>query len=152
MDSIEFRAGDILVNGVRLVDLVRRAEMPFVLRESRERPEDFGPDEDPADLAGDYTGLSADYLWPNRHFLDEPADKPSGIKADGETMLLTCLGCGMPECWSLLARIELTEGTVRWSGFRNPHRDWDLSAVGPFTFVRTQYEQALHCTGGAEPD
>ncbi|GLZ06570.1 hypothetical protein Acsp03_40360 [Actinomadura sp. NBRC 104412] len=143
MDSIAFPRSGILINGVRLLDLVRQAELPFATREWRERRDDFGPEEGPEDLAGAYTGLLADYYWPSRHFLGEPKDEPRGIREDGETMLLTCSGCGMADCWSLLARIEVADGTVRWSGFRNSHRDWDLSAVGSFLFSRTQYEEAL---------
>jgi len=124
MDSIEFSRSGILINGVRLVDLVRQAELPFA-------------------MAGAYTGLLADFYWPSRHFLGKPEDEPRGIREDGETMLLTCSGCGMAGCWSLLARIEVADGTVRWSGFRNSHRDRDRSAVGPFLFSRTQYEGAL---------
>ena len=144
MDSIEFAAGGILVNGVRLLDLVHRAELPFAIQEMRERPEAFGPEDGPEELAGAYTGLLPDYYWPSRHFLGEPKDEPQGIREDDETMLLTCSGCGIAECWSLLAKIEVTETTVRWSGFRNSHSDWDLSAIGPFLFSRSQYGQALH--------
>ncbi|MER6943011.1 hypothetical protein ABT294_03205 [Nonomuraea sp. NPDC000554] len=62
-----------------------------------------------------------------------------------ETMLLGCT-CGIAECWALLAKIELTDSVVRWSGFRNNHRDWDLSLLGPFVFSRRQYERALRAT------
>lgn len=143
MDSIAFPRGGIVINGARLLDLVRQAELPFAAQEWRERPESFGPEEGPEDLAGAYTGLLAHYYWPSRHFLGEPGAEPRGIREDGETMLLICSGCGIAECWALLARIEVAETTVRWSGFRNSHRDWDLSTVGPFLFSRTQYEQAL---------
>lgn len=60
--------------------------------------------------------------------------------------LLGCT-CGIAECWALLARIEVTEAEVRWSGFRNNSRDWDLSpALGPFVFARRQYEESLRAT------
>ncbi|MFB4304830.1 hypothetical protein [Actinomadura sp. GTD37] len=149
MDSIEFAAAGISVNGLRLLDLVRQAELPFAIQEMRERPEAFGPEDGPEELAGAYTDLLPNYYWPSRHFLGEPRDEPLGIREDGETMLLTCSGCGMAECWSFLARVEVTETTVRWSGFRNSHSDWDLSALGPFVFSRPQYEQALRRTEAA---
>ena len=143
MDLIEFVVGGIQINGVQFVDLLYRAELPFAIREMQERAEDFGPEEGPEELAGTYTSLISDYYWPSRHFLGEPANEPMGLKEDDETMLLVCSGCSIPECWSLLAKVEVTDSTVRWSEFRNSHSDWDLSSVGPFTFSRTQYEQAL---------
>ncbi|OLT37365.1 hypothetical protein BJF79_29705 [Actinomadura sp. CNU-125] len=143
MDSVEFSRGGVFVNGVRLVDLVREAELPFAMQEGREWPEDFGLEESPEGLAGAYVGLISSYYWPSRHFVGEPKDEPLGIREDGETMLLVCSGCSMAECWSLLARVEVMDGTVRWSGFRKSHGDWDLSAVGPFAFSHSQYEQAL---------
>jgi hypothetical protein len=46
-------------------------------------------------------------------------------------------------CWPLAAQILLTRDTVTWRDFRNGHRNWDLSAFGPFTFDRTRHEMAL---------
>lgn len=141
MDSIEFTATDLLVNGVPFIESVRRIELPFAEQEWREHREDFGPGDGPETLAGDYGLLTEEYLWPSRHFLGEPEDEPEA-REDDETMLLTC-SCGISGCWALLARIEVGAETVRWSGFRNSHRDWDLSAMGPYLFSRAEYERAL---------
>ncbi|GAB3998926.1 hypothetical protein GCM10029992_26240 [Glycomyces albus] len=147
MDSIEFSAVGILVNGHSLQQLARRAEFPFAEQEWRENRWAFGPNEGPETLAGDYGPLTSDYYWPSLHFLGEPEEEPDA-REDGETMLLTC-SCGISGCWALLARIDITADTVRWSGFRNSHRDWDLAALGRFVFSRVEYERALRRTEAA---
>jgi hypothetical protein len=42
-----------------------------------------------------------------------------------------------------MARITMTPRTVTWSDFRTTFRDWDLGALGSFTFSRPQYEKSL---------
>ncbi|WP_395105386.1 hypothetical protein [Actinomadura sp. SCN-SB] len=90
MDSIEFSRSGILINGVRLVDLVRQAELPFA-------------------MAGAYTGLLTDFYWPSRHFLGKPEDEPRGIREDGESVLLTCSGVRH-------GRLLVTSGADRGGG------------------------------------
>ncbi|MEV4114972.1 hypothetical protein [Nonomuraea sp. NPDC049695] len=149
MREIEFRLGsgrdEILIDGVPLLDLVRAAELPYARQEQLERAEEFAPEPAPL-LAGAYSYLLGRWTgWPARHYLGEPVEVTYD-QEDDETMLLGC-ACGISECWALLARIEVTETEVRWSGFRNNSRDWDLSAVlGPFVFARRQYEEALRAT------
>ncbi|MFE0508581.1 hypothetical protein [Streptomyces sp. NPDC058964] len=131
---------DILVDNVRLVELVRMAELPYAQAEQIERAEEFYPDTFPL-LAGDYMPLAPVFGWPSRHFLGEPRVLPWGGE-EGETMLLGCT-CGIEECWALMARVTVTPETVTWSEFRNNCRDWDLSAIGSFAFSRRQYEDSL---------
>ncbi|MFG2005108.1 hypothetical protein ACGFNU_38785 [Spirillospora sp. NPDC048911] len=147
MQEIEFRlvgggSIEIFIDGVRLLDLVRTAELPYARDEQLERADEFVPEEAPL-LAGEYSSFLGRWTgWPTRHYLGEPVETAYN-QEDDETMLLGCM-CGISECWALLARIEVTDSQVRWSGFRNNHRDWDLSAtLGPFVFSRPQYEQAL---------
>jgi hypothetical protein len=148
VQEIEFRpCGDhdqILIDGVPLLDLVREAELPYARHEQLERAEEFAPEPAPL-LAGDYNYLGRWTCWPTRHYLGEP-EEVAYNQEDDETMLLGCT-CGIAECWALLARIEVTDTTVRWSAFRNNAREWDLSAaLGPFVFARQQYEEALRAT------
>ncbi|MEU6716504.1 hypothetical protein ABZ897_33990 [Nonomuraea sp. NPDC046802] len=145
--QIEFLAGhdglmEIAVDGVPLLELVRQAELPYARREQLERREEFAPEPAPL-LAGDYAYFSTRlYGWPERHYLGEPVEVAYN-QDDDEVMLLGCT-CGIAECWALLARIEVTESIVRWSGLRNNHRDWDVAGrLGPLEFSRQQYEQAL---------
>ncbi|MEV1247950.1 hypothetical protein ACIBO2_29220 [Nonomuraea sp. NPDC050022] len=153
MREIEFRrAGhdliEIVIDGVRLLDLVREAELPYARSEQLERAEEFAPEPAPL-LAGEYSYFPGTG-WPSRHYLGEPTEVAYN-QEDDETMLLGCT-CGIPECWALLARIEVTDTEVRWSGFSNSARDWDLSAtLGPFVFSRRQYEQALRATARPAP-
>ena len=75
---------------------------------------------------------------PERHLLGTPVLESD----DGLVVLLGC-ECGEWGCWPLSARIHLDQNTVKWSGFRNRHRDgWDLSTLGPFVFNREQYQTA----------
>lgn len=134
MDTITFayRAGDdeivIEINGRSLRDLARAVELPEA-RRTRERG-----------LAGSYAWLPGHAVgWRAEHFLGigrEPR------LADGDTWVLGCQ-CGDWGCWPLLARIEVADSDVTWSGFRQGHRDWDLGDLGPFHFGRAAYERAV---------
>ena len=123
-----------MINDVLLRDLAREVERPAALADGQ------------PDLAGGYDGLYAGkkVRWPSRHFLGEPA---LSWFDDGDTVLLGC-DCGEWGCWPLTAAVEIVSGEVRWSGFRQGHRDWDLSALGPFEFKLAHYEDALHRTAG----
>ena len=140
MDVVEFRLDheelggrgpfsviNLIVNGTKLQDLVRSVELPYANAEGS------------PGLAGSYAGLAVGPGLPAIHFLGEPVETWFG---DGDTVLLGCV-CGDPGCWPLTAQVEISESTVTWSGFRTGHRDWDLSAVGPFTFDRRAYETSL---------
>ncbi|MEU9336557.1 hypothetical protein AB0D49_25860 [Streptomyces sp. NPDC048290] len=131
---------NITVDGIPLIELVRRVELPYAQAEQEHLAKE-SPSEPAPVLAGDYMPLSAGFGWPNRHFLGESKSLPRGGK-EGETTLLECT-CGMDDCSALMARITVTSQTVTWSAFRNTFRDWDLSALGSFTFSRPQYEESL---------
>ena len=118
----------IWINGRRLQDLARDVEQPFAAAEGK------------VQLAGDYAGLRPSVMAAgSKHFLGEPVEV---WFEDGDTVLLGCT-CGEPGCWPLTARIQVTDTTVTWNDFRNGHRPWDLSALGPFAFDRREYEDAL---------
>ncbi|MCW2787659.1 MAG: hypothetical protein JWP74_4176 [Marmoricola sp.] len=118
----------ILINGVELKDWARTVEEPHALAEGNQR------------LAGSYSPL-ATYQFNDdlNHFLGHPV---AAWFDDGDTVLLGC-ECGEWGCWPLTTLVEVNAETVRWHGFRNGHRDWDLSGLGPFRFSRDQYESAL---------
>lgn len=62
----------------------------------------------------------------------------------GLAYLLGCGDCGEVGCWPLEASISVSERTVAWTRFAQPHRRTrDYSALGPFLFDRTQYERAV---------
>lgn len=132
LESEELGAGpatvvNLYVNDVRLQDLVRRVEQPYA-----------DADGEPS-LAGEYAGLATGPQLPAEHYLGEPVETWFD---DGDTVLLGCV-CGSPGCWPLTARVTVAEDAVTWRDFRNGHRDWDLGSVGPFTFERKAYEEAL---------
>ena len=61
----------------------------------------------------------------------------------GAAWVLGC-ECGEVGCWPLTTQITVSDDTVTWSGFSQPHRtDWDYTGFGPFEFDRTEYERAV---------
>lgn len=126
------KALGILINGERLEDLARVVEMPHAVAESTPK------------LAGDYAPLALSDINSDRnHFLGHPVVT---WFEDGDTVLLGC-PCGEWGCWPLTVRVDVNESSVRWHTFRNGHREWDLSALGPFVFDRLEYEAALAAVG-----
>jgi hypothetical protein len=93
-------------------------------------------------LSGDYGGLTLDEMaGPSRRLWGEDA----GYGKEGtKSALLGCGGCGIEGCWPLIADILVSEQTVTWSNFEQPHcPHWNLSALGPFIFDRTQYAASI---------
>ena len=118
----------ILINGERLESHAREVELRHAIAEGNR------------DLAGSYAPLTlTDINSDLDHFRGHPV---ATWFEDGDTVLMGCT-CGEWGCWPLTCRVEVNESTVRWHSFRNGHRPWDLSALGPFEFDRTEYEAAL---------
>ena len=121
----------IEVNGMSLIELVRRAELPSAQADDEE------------ELAGTYVGLVPGYIRIDlaSQFLGTPGNSLSP-GPDEKTALLSC-NCGEVGCSPLLARVTVDDETVTWDEFEQPTRpDWDYDGFG-FTFERAQYEQAL---------
>jgi hypothetical protein len=121
----------IEVNGMSLIELVRRAELPSAQADGEE------------ELAGTYVGLVPGYIRIDlaSQFLGTPGNSLSP-GPDEKTALLSC-NCGEVGCSPLLARVTVDNETVTWDEFEQPTRpDWDYDGFG-FTFERAQYEQAL---------
>lgn len=138
MTHVAFRKNDadvveILVDGEPLIDLVRRAESASAAKEGYR------------DLAGKYGGLPWNLVATNL-LLGEATGiwtVLEGDQAPNRAPLLLC-DCGEPGCWPLLASIEVTADRVTWRNFRQPHRPtWDYSTLGPFSFDKAQYLDAL---------
>lgn len=134
MDRIEFeclrpsREIRIRVNGQPLESIAREVELPHARKEGS------------PDIAGSYAGLSLEQIGSQiAHFLGRP--RASWFE-DGDTVLMGC-DCGEWGCWPLSAKVAVSDSDVIWSRFRTGHRDWDLSAIGPFRFGPQEYEQAL---------
>jgi hypothetical protein len=117
----------IRVNGQPLEELAKVVEQPFATAEGNPR------------LAGSYEPLTWYDIGETAHFLGRP--RASWFE-DGDTVLMGCT-CGEWGCWPLTTQVSVDASRVVWEGFRNGHRDWDLSALGPFEFARTQYDEAL---------
>jgi hypothetical protein len=124
---------DIFIDERPLRDFARDAELGWAAAEGH--PE----------LAGKYDGLPSEVLA-----TDLLVGRPSGIwavleaaQSAGRVPLLVC-ECGEAGCWPLMATLEITNESVVWRNFRQPHRaSWDYKKLGPFTFARTQYLAAL---------
>lgn len=125
----------ILIDGVDLRDLVRSVELA--------QPGSRG-------IAGKYAGLPADdsVVPPSEHFLGTPGW--AIYRYDDKTQVLEC-ECGEPGCWPLVCIIAPGPAEVVWSDFEQPHRSaqkqggvvWSYDGLGPFRFIRSEYESAL---------
>ena len=134
--SAEDPTAGALLWGIRIDGTDLRVHAAEATREpwSREHEEDTREEED-EHLLTQHAGL------PVRGFEE---DHPGHfLTASDCTPVLGCT-CGIWECWPLEARIEVTETTVKWSSFRQPHRpQWGELAMGPYEFGREAYEAAL---------
>lgn len=79
-------------------------------------------------------------LLPSRHMLGKPAPI---FRQNGKTQLLVCEGCREPGCNPLFARIGVKKDVVTWSDFEGFRSDEQFRDLGPFSFDRKAYEQAL---------
>jgi hypothetical protein len=88
-----------------------------------------------------YRGLFPDrFPIGDRYFFGEADDQ---WPEPGRAWLLGCC-CGEAGCWPFEARIEVGTDRVTWTDFVQPHRrERDYSDLGPFVFVREQYEDAV---------
>lgn len=124
----ELRAVVPQVNGTSLIELARRVELG---------PATVGGTPDRAGVyAGLVVGERADWAhW----FLD---DHPLSWSGDGDSCLLGRV-CGDTGCRPLSATVTVTDREITWPTFRAGHRTWDLCELGPFVFLRSQYQAAL---------
>lgn len=122
----QYRPVDIMIDGRRLIDELKRIEQPYADAEGS--PE----------IAGQYHSLPiVATLLPSQRFLDARRRRSD---ENGKTMILVCT-CGCGGCWDFVCRIEFSDSTVTWSDFEQIHRDWDYSELGKFVFDRKSYEE-----------
>lgn len=120
-----YRPVDIIIDGKRLIDELKRIETPYASAEGS--PE----------IAGQYHSLSIkSTLLPSRHFLGTP--RP--ILTDYEKVAILICTCGCEGCWDFACRVEFKENKVTWSDFEQVHREWNYSELGTFVFDRKNYE------------
>ena len=117
-----------VLNGVSLNDLLKPVELPFAEAEGH------------PDNAGSYDGLRGDAENRRGHYFDQPVES---WFEDGDTVLLSCPGCGEWGCWPFTVYVVIVHDRVKWTNLRHGHRDWDYSAIGEWEFDRTEYERAL---------
>ena len=124
----------VLINGVDLIEIVRKVELPFATKEGVPQ------------IAGSYSGQCPYELF---YELEEKDNEKSRL-CDTPPEVLCCT-CGCPGCWPLYVVIKKTENTVTWSKFRNPFRTecenpdhvWDYTELRSFCFDRKQYENEM---------
>jgi hypothetical protein len=125
-----FKELRLLIDGQDIVSMLKRYEGPLAKREGS------------PNIAGAYSGLSATHT---------PRDSFLGVRdldygdAEDKVAVLEC-ECGCEGCWPFAAKITVTDSSVRWSDFEQPHRtddsvqpSWDYSDFGPFEFEKQQY-------------
>ena len=120
----------IFIDGRDLIEMLKKFEKPFADREGA------------PNIAGAYSGLPEPAATTER-FLGL-ADTGYG-DCDDKVAVLEC-ECGWEGCWPFAVRIEVSEATVVWTQFEQPHRGahsaqphWDYEGFGPFTFDKNQY-------------
>lgn len=118
----------IYINRERLIDLVRRCELPFSRADGQEG------------LAGSYRPLWGYRFDPGLYF-GSPSDpelrRPNGV------VLMGC-DCGVVGCWPLECRLLVESDRITWDRFRQPFRpSWDHSSLGPFVFALEAYEHEV---------
>jgi hypothetical protein len=125
----------IKVNGRDLAELIGEIERPLLEREGRS-----------PDIAGSYRGYTSAQLGEPvpAHFLGSSQSHLECGPRD-KTALLDC-ECGSPGCWTLMARVTITDETVTWSDFEQVHRQWDYGGF-TLTFDRAQFDTALAKVG-----
>lgn len=96
------------------------------------------------DVPGGYAGLILDHFdfGDLTAYLNGRPDSANSANS-GPIPLLGC-NCGELGCWPLEARVLVDDNLVTWQDFAQPHRPKrDYGSFGPFTFHRTQYDQAV---------
>jgi hypothetical protein len=71
-------------------------------------------------------------------FFDNVVTRPVGV----DVPIFLC-SCGVQGCGDVTVQIAMDERHVVWRGFALPGRAGVVPKLGPFTFTRRQYEQAL---------
>ena len=86
--------------------------------------------------AGDYAPLYPEELY------EELVKGYKEIYKEGKANVLGCT-CGYTDCWPFQVTIDESENLVIWHSFRNPHRKWDYSDLGPFVFDKSEYYREI---------
>ena len=121
---------NIRVDDKPLAELMKAYELPMATKEGHPK------------LAGAYDAIKTGSSSLEQYYLGK-------TKADwgidqNKTLLLGC-ACGVAGCWPLLCKICVSDDTVTWSEFEQPHRDedWDYSSFDGFVFEKQQYMDAI---------
>lgn len=72
------------------------------------------------------------------YFFDNVCDRPEGI----DVPIFLC-SCGTQGCGDVTVQITMDDRHVVWRGLALPGRAGAIPKLGPFTFTRRHYEQAL---------
>ncbi len=120
-----------MINGRRLVELIREHERPLAANDGQ------------PGLEGSYQPLS--FRRVPRALLYGDASFEYA-RRDGRMTLMGC-GCGTVECWPLVARVTGDDERVVWDAFGQPFRRWDYSTFGPFEFDRADYDKSVDALG-----
>ena len=130
-DNYQFKAVTILVNGLDIIESLKKYEMPFVQKEGSKN------------IAGGYDGLSPETLY--KH-LTNPADFDKD--ENGKISILEC-ECGSEGCWPMKIKAIDLEDKIIWTDFEQPHRNfdshnfWDYADFGQFSFDKKDYNMQL---------
>ncbi|MGE0490939.1 MAG: hypothetical protein AB7S38_17160 [Vulcanimicrobiota bacterium] len=118
-NKIQIVEQECLIDGRRLLDLLREVELPQAKKDGT------------PSVAGSYgPGLYRDVFETSKELAASGGAK--------EVVGLLC-ECGAWGCWNLSFIIQIGDEAVTWRDFSHSHRDWDYRQLGPFVFEREQY-------------
>jgi len=124
----------LIIDGRDLIDMLKEHEMAFVKCKGDEI------------IAGNYSGLSAAHT-PSGRFFGE-CDNDYG-EHEEKVALLGCK-CGIEACWPFAVKIIITDKSVIWTDFEQPHRSrqsaggfWDYSGFAPLEFDLKEYQDEV---------
>ena len=126
-----FKEVRLLIDGQDLISMLEEFERPLAIREGS-----------PSRIAGRYSGVSAAHT-PKDRFLGL-CDLDYG-EDQNKVAVLECQ-CGCEGCWPFAVKITVTDSSVLWSDFEQPHRStesaqtpWGYAGFGPFEFPKEAY-------------
>lgn len=142
---------DFIINGRLLQEWLQEIELPYATKEGHPQ------------LAGAYDSLPVSlFAPPSRYLFDDPPSSYRRLRDQQQRLPLLDCSCGCRGCWPFYVRITVTDSTVTWSHFHQPHRSpekrarrgstpWYYDQLEPFIFDIHQYEKIWQGLGNATP-
>ena len=120
---------EIYIDKVEIRDIVRPLEEAY-MKESEPSLLRMGHEQY-------YSHLWPKLLYDNLHY----ARMRDPYFENDDCLLLGCVECGIPECWSFSIKVREDEKYIYWYDFEHLYREWEYGLI--FRFEKRQYEAAM---------